>query len=77
MTLVRLTRTMATPENWIGMETKRKNGWTFPQDSIVKVIPASNLPDDSPIVYWIDEPTLANNPYGIGLYADDFVMESE
>lgn len=44
--------------------------------SIVNVIPATNIPRDSPdaIRYWIDEPEISSDCYGMGLRDGDFEL---
>ena len=49
-------------------------GPQYAKGTIVPVIPASNLPADSAIKFWIDTPELLDDPYGMGLYTDDFVL---
>ena len=71
---VKLLRDVSTPEGWIGGATKERNGWVFKAGQVVEVIPTINLPEDSDIKFWVDEESVADNPYGIGLVHGDYEL---
>ena len=77
VTFVRLLRDKTTPEHWVGNETKKKAGVYFKAGTIVRVIPADNMPADSEIKYWIDEASVEDNCYGVALYVGDFEVVEE
>ena len=70
ISLVKLKHNVYQPEPWARRELLFHAGETVP------VVEASNLPDDSPIKYWIDLPdprTGRDNAYGFGLGTDDII----
>lgn len=68
---VYLLKDVTTPEPWIS----GKNKPFFAAGTIVRTIPASNMPkdEDDPILLWVDESAVRDHPYGIGLCRGDFV----
>ncbi|MCB7128564.1 MAG: hypothetical protein J3T61_03375 [Candidatus Brocadiales bacterium] len=66
--LVQLLHDMHYPAAWVLDYSPLKAG------TIVPVVPATNIPQDSPtaIRYWVNTPELRDDPYGIGLCDGDF-----
>ncbi len=67
-----LTTDVTTPEQWVSSVHKPR----FLKGRRVRVVEADNMPEETGIVYWIDEPEVNEHPYGIALYKEDFDPQS-
>lgn len=72
---VKLLRDVTTPEPWVPDSLKT---W-YKKGTEVRVTPADNIPQDGddPIRFWVDEPEVEDDCYGIGLHDGDFVLVDE
>jgi len=65
---VKILRTVYTAPPWVMPRPTLEIG------TVVPVVPATNIPQDSPtaIRYWVDLPEMRDDPYGTGLCDGDF-----
>lgn len=69
---VRLLCDVTTPEHWKSDREKAEEGVYFLKDQIVEVFPARNMPDDSPIKFWVDQGAAVNHPYGVAVREGEY-----